>query len=47
MPIVHVGYPIDAQEVGNCYANQITFSGLANLSNFIFCPKLVGDEWHK
>jgi hypothetical protein len=44
---VDVGYPIDAQEVGNCYANQITFARLANLSSSIICPKLVGDDWHK
>ncbi len=44
---VDVCCPIDAQDVGDCCANQITFARLANLSSSIICPKLVGDEWHK
>lgn len=44
---VDVCCPIDAQDVGNCYANQITFARLVDLSNSILCPKLVGDEWYK
>ncbi len=42
---VDVCYPIDVQDVGNYYANQIT--GLVDLSSPIFCPKPVSDEWHK
>jgi hypothetical protein len=38
---------IDAQDVGDCYANQITFVGLVDLSSSIICPKPVGDEWYK
>ncbi len=44
---VDVGCPIDAQEMGDYCANQIAFARLANSFNFIFYPKLVGDEWHK
>jgi len=44
---VDVYYPIYVQDVGDCYANQITFTGLVDLSSSILCPKPVGDEWHK
>jgi hypothetical protein len=40
---VDVCYPIDVQDVGNCYANQSTFTGPSDLSTSIFCPKPVGD----
>ncbi len=52
---IHVNYacrcvdvccPIDAQDVGDCCASQITFVGLVDLSSFILCPKRVGDEWY-
>ncbi len=44
---VDVCYPIDVQDVGNCCANQITFARLVDLSNFIICPKPIGDKLHK
>jgi hypothetical protein len=44
---VDVCCPIDAQDVGNYCASQITFTRLVDLSSSIICPKQVGDEWCK
>jgi hypothetical protein len=44
---VDVCYPIDAQDVGDYCANEITFVGLVDLSSSISYPKPVGDELHK
>ncbi len=44
---VDVCCPINAQDVGNCCASQITFAGLVDLSSSVLSPKPVGDEWYK